>query len=139
MTSLIAALVAIAFVAIPIAIVWKVARRLQQVRREFSDPAKLRRAFAEHAASALRRAGAAPQSVAKLEVLAQQPGLPRRPAMRRPQRHRPTPAPIAGLDTGESFRLSQPPDHGEPHVPFAISNWIAVALFAGAAAYWFLR
>ena len=138
MMSLISALVAIAFVAIPIAIVWKVVRRLQQVRREFSDPARLRRAFAEHAASALRRAGADPQSVAKLEVLTQQPVQPR-PAMRRPQRHRPTPAPIAGLDTGESFRLSQPPDHGEPHAPFAISNWIAVALFAGAAAYWLLR
>jgi|SRR5688572_16182752 len=139
MMSLISALVAIAFVAIPIAIVWKVVRRLQQVRREFSDPARLRRAFAEHAASALRRAGAEPRSVAKLEVLAQQPVLQRRPGMQRPQRHRPTPASIAGLDTGESFRLSQPPDHGEPHAPFAISNWIGVGLLAGAAAWWFLR
>lgn len=139
MTSLIAALIVIAFVAIPIAIVWKVVRRLQQVRREFSDPARLQRAFAEHTASALRRAGAAPQLGAELEVLAQQPGLQRRPAMQRPQGRRPTPAPIAGLDTGESFRLSQPPDHGEPHAPFAISNWIGVALLAGAAAWWFLR
>ena len=40
---------------------------------------------------------------------------------------------------GDSFRLSQPPDQGEPHTPFAISNWFAVALFAGAAAYYFLR
>ena len=38
-----------------------------------------------------------------------------------------------------AFRLSEPPDVGEPHVRAAISNWFAVALFAGAAAYYFLR
>ena len=49
MMSLIATLVTIAFVPVPIVIVWKVARRLQQVRREFSDPARLQRMVAETA------------------------------------------------------------------------------------------
>jgi hypothetical protein len=48
-------------------------------------------------------------------------------------------SPIAGLDLGDRFRLSEPPEIGEPHARVAISNWFAAALFAGAAAYYFLR
>jgi hypothetical protein len=181
--SLVVTLLTIALIAIPIVFVVKIVRRLQRVG--FSDPARLQRAFAESAAAALRRAGAEPQAVAKLEVLGQRPagnraadlhakayesriGLQRKgnyavstrpptpaapapprlledephpqPLRRRPRpRARPTQGPIVGLDMGESFRLSEPPDQGEPHTRVAISNWIAVALFAGAAAYYFLR
>jgi len=56
--------------AIPIAIVVTVFRRIQQVTRRLDDPARLRQAFAESAAAALKRAGADPKAVAKkLEVL----------------------------------------------------------------------
>ena len=147
MTSLIATLIVIAFVAIPIAIVVKVVRRLQQMTRGLSDPARLQRAFAEHAATALRRAGADPQSIAKLDVLRQPPAtdrvvepvraLPRAPRSPRP---RPRPSqPLLGLDMGDSFRLAQPPDQGEPQAPFGISNWVVMALLVGAAAYFLLR
>jgi hypothetical protein len=39
---------------------------------------------------------------------------------------------------GDRFRLSEPPEIGEPYARVAISNWFAVALFAGAAAYYLL-
>jgi hypothetical protein len=185
--SLVVTLLTIALIAIPIVFVVKIVRRVQQMSRRFADPARLQRAFAESAAAALRRAGAEPQAIAKLEVIGQghasdraadlhaktyeariglqrkgsyavptRPPTPAAPEptdlfddgpqpqpqpLRRPPRARARPAqsPIAGLDMGESFRLSEPPDQGEPHARIAISNWFAVALFAGAAAYYFLR
>jgi hypothetical protein len=188
--SLFVTLLTIALIAIPVLFVVKIVRRLQQVGRRFSDPARLQRVFAESAAAALRRAGADSQAVAKIEVLGQRPasdraaalhakayeariGLQRkgayavptqppsvagpepihlfeeepqpRPQLLQPRRRparprvRTTQAPITGLDMGESFRLSEPPEQGEPHVRASISNWFVVALFAGAAAYYFLR
>src|SRR5688572_11765234 len=115
--------------------------------RGLSDPARLQRAFAEHAATALRRAGADPESIAKLEVLRRPPATERvvepvraLPHARRSPRPRPRPAqPSLGLDMGDSFRLSQPPDQGEPQAPFGISNWVVMALLVGAAAYFLLR
>src|SRR5437899_2346892 len=62
-------LIALAAVAIPIIVVAKVVRRVKQVTSRLSDPTRLQRAFAESAAAALRRAGADPKAVAKLEVL----------------------------------------------------------------------
>src|SRR5262245_28710285 len=94
--------------AIPIAIVVTILRRIQQATRRLNDPARLQRAFAESAAAALKRAGADPETVAKLEVLGV-PGPPtatRRVALKRPpppprpQRPR-RPQPVAragGLD-----------------------------------------
>src|SRR5262249_7624116 len=52
-------------VAIPIA----TARRGARVGRRRPPPARLQRAFAESGAAALRRAGADPEAVAKLEVV----------------------------------------------------------------------
>ncbi len=112
MFSLIATLVTIAFVAIPIAIVVTIVRRLARVSQRLRDPTRLQ------------------QAVAKLEVIGM--GAPH--ARARPPTNR-----LGGLDMGDSFRLSEPPDQGEPHARVAISNWFAVALFAGAAAYYFLR
>jgi len=154
-------LLTIAVIAVPIVFIVRIARRLQQVSRGFSDPARLQRVFAESAAAALRRAGADPQAVAKLEGLAQKPSADRvadrniaahearplfeaepRPQvqpLRRPPRLRPTQSASLGLDLGESFRLSEPPEIAEPRSAFALSNWFALVLFAGAAAYHFLR
>jgi type II secretory pathway pseudopilin PulG len=170
--SLIATLITIALIAIPIAVVVSLIRRMGQFTDRLRDPSRHQRVFAEHAAAALRRAGAEPEALAKLERLGRDPakietdlrvaayeariGLqrpaapeparvfddpPRAQALRRPPRPRPRPtqSPSLGLDLGESFRLSEPPEINEPHAPFAISNWLAVALFAGAAAWAFLR
>jgi hypothetical protein len=180
--SLIATLITIALIAIPIAVVVSLIRRMGQFTDRLRDPSRHQRVFAEHAAAALRRAGAEPEALAKLERLGRGPaklerlgrgpakietdlrvaayeariGLqrpaapeparvfddpPRAQALRRPPRPRPRPtqSPSLGLDLGESFRLSEPPEINEPHAPFAISNWLAVALFAGAAAWAFLR
>ena len=157
--SLFVTLLTIAVIAIPIVVVVKIVRRLQRVSRRFSDPARLQRVFAESAAAALRRAGADPEAVARLEVVSAMPTRPRDVAaaepiqrfedelqprlqpLRRPARPRmrPKQSPIAGLDLGESFRLAEPPEQGEPYVRVAISNWFGVALVAGAAAYYFLR
>ena len=59
-------------VAIPIAIVVTIVRRVQQIRVGVSDPRASSSVFAEPAAAALRRAGADPEAVAKLEVLGQE-------------------------------------------------------------------
>jgi len=75
--SLIATLLAIASVAIPIAIVVAIVRRVARVSERLRDPTRLQRAFAESAAAALRRAGADPKAVAKLEVLRPEPTVDR--------------------------------------------------------------
>jgi hypothetical protein len=157
--SLVVTLVTLALIAIPIVFVVKIARRVQQISRRFSDPARLQRAFAESAAVdlhatayeariGLQRKGAyavptrPPGAVAPepIQLFEEEP-QPKPPPLRRPTRLRvrPTQSPIAGLDMGESFRLAEPPDQGEPPVRVAISNWFGVALFAAAAVYYFLR
>src|SRR5262245_8411220 len=52
-----ATLMAIAFVAIPIAIVVAIARRVRRATEHWRDPRRLQQVFAESAAAALRRAG----------------------------------------------------------------------------------
>ncbi len=176
--SLFETLLTIAAVAIPIVIVVKIARRVRQVTRRLSDPTRLQRVFAESAAAALRRAGADPKAIAKLEVLgmgepgvrsevelraavqqaraalrksdAAAPAMPRSPVARletelrsppRPrQHHRAQASHRVGLDMGDRFRLSEPPELNEPHRALRFSaNWIAAAALAGAAAYYLMR
>ncbi|HKA16362.1 MAG TPA: hypothetical protein VKH41_15165 [Myxococcota bacterium] len=163
-------------VAIPIAIAVSIARRVERVARRLSDPARLQRAFAESGAAALRRAGADPEAVAKLEVVGmgavgdhgatdlraaleearaamtapavklrrtalqdppRPPRTPREPRPVRPRRQAPVQQPI-GLDTGDRFRLSEPPDMGEQHGPFN-ANWLALAVAIGAVAYYLMN
>ncbi len=75
---IIVTLMTLAFVAIPIVIVVKIARRVGQVTQRLRDPTRLQQVFAESAAAALRRAGADPKAIAKLEVLGMgRPGQPK--------------------------------------------------------------
>ena len=74
------------------------------------------------------------------------PSLPRRPEPSpRPQRApRPRPsapvAPLGGLDTGDRFRLSEPPDTGESQGPLPFSaSWLALAAVIGAAAWYWMN
>jgi hypothetical protein len=49
-------------------------------------------------------------------------------------------APLGGLDLGDRFRLSEPPDISEPPGPAAFGgSWIAVVALLGAGAWYFLR
>lgn len=190
-------LMTLAALAIPIVIVAKIVRRVRDVSSRLRDPTRLQRVFAESAAAALRRAGADPKAIAKLEVLgmgqsgerggvdlraalqearaalrkpdaaapipsaapppapppslfddalplphAARPRAAPRPAPHRiPRPRRPTPVtPIGGFDMGDRFRLSEPPETGEPHGPLSFNaNWLALAALVGAAAYYLLR
>jgi hypothetical protein len=129
--SLFVTLLTFALIAIPIAVMASLVRRVKQVTRRLDDPARLQQLFAESAVSALRRAGADSQSVARVEpvraVLMQRPSRPRRQApMNRG----------VGLDMGDSFRLSEPPELNEPRGPVSFANWLAVALFAAAVTWY---
>jgi hypothetical protein len=82
---------------------------------------------------ALRASEVAKKPAAHRQVLQRPP---------RPTRRQPTApiAPLGGLETGESFRLSEPPEAGEPHGPFPFSsNWLALAAAIGTAAYYLVR
>jgi hypothetical protein len=195
----IALVITLGVLAIPILIVAKIMRRVREVSGRLSDPTRLQRVFAESAAAALRRAGADPKAVAKLEVIGMgqsgergavdlrdalqearaalrkpDPGEPipsttpipstapprslfddalplppvarpraaPRPAPHRtPRPRRPTPVtPIGGFETGDRFRLSEPPEIREARrrMPFD-ANWLAIAAAIGAAVYYLLR
>jgi hypothetical protein len=69
--SFFATLMVLAALAVPIVFVAKIVRRVREVSQRLQDPTRLQRVFAETAAAALRRAGADPQAVAKVEVLGQ--------------------------------------------------------------------
>jgi len=117
--------------------------------------------FAQSAASALRRAGADPKAVARLEELTRrklrhthEPSAPVAFELPLPQeeplarverlrpRRRPSPpvSPLGGIDLGDRFRLSEPPEISEPHGPVGFNaNWIAFAALLGGAVYYLLR
>jgi hypothetical protein len=144
--------------AIPVFIIVTIVRRLKQFTSRLSDPSRLQKAFAESAAAALRRAGAEPKGIARLEAIAPEPTpaaafdvsepiprpLPRRRTAalhRAPRPRRPInrPEPIS-FEMGDHFRLSVPPDLSEPHGPLPFSpNWLAFAALLGAAAYYWVR
>jgi hypothetical protein len=140
-------------VAIPLAVISAILRRVKQVSSRLGDPTRLQKAFAESAAAALRRAGPDPQSVAQsarfVEPGSTPPKLPvPEPAapprlggsLQRPARPRPGP-PIQrsdriGFEIGDRFRLSEPPEIHEPYRPSFNANWLAFAAAVGAAAYY---
>jgi hypothetical protein len=184
--------------AVPILFVANIVRRVREMSQRLQDPTRLQRVFAETAAAALRRAGADPRAVAKVEVLGQgaadergpdlrdalyearigmrkhgaavpirpaAPAVPEPPSLfedeppppprsapprvalepslhrtPRPRRHQAPVAPLGGFDTGDRFRLSEPPEMNEPHGPLQFNaNWLALAALVGAAAYYLMR
>ncbi len=82
MLSFFATLMVLAALAIPIVFVAKIVRRVREVSQRLQDPTRLQRVFAETAAAALRRAGADPRAVAKVEVLGQGPAEDRAEQLR---------------------------------------------------------
>ena len=71
MFSFFVTLMVLVALAVPILFVANIVRRVRQVSQRLQDPTRLQRVFAETAAAALRRAGADPRAVAKVEVLGQ--------------------------------------------------------------------
>jgi hypothetical protein len=165
-------------IAIPLVVIASILRRAARFTERLRDPTRLQQIFAEHAASALRRAGADPKAIARLEDLTRgklrRPHAPPAPIalgvpmqqetplardhpepievleiarpLRRAERSRPRPhpsaplSPLGGLDLGDRFRLSEPPEISEPHGPIGFNaNWIAFAALLGGAAYYLLR
>ena len=146
--------------AIPVFIIVSIVRQVRKLSNRFSDPTKLQKAFAESAAAALRRAGADPKAIRRLETIvpsAPEPvpavaidvseplpiARPRRTAalQRTPRPRRPMnrPEPIS-FEMGDHFRLSVPPELNEPHGPLPFNpNWLALAALIGAAAYYWVR
>jgi hypothetical protein len=58
----------------------------------------------------------------------------------RPRRQHTPAAPSAGLQMGDRFRLSEPPEISEPHGPLSFNaNWFAAAALVGATAYYLMR
>ena len=150
MFSIVMTLLVLIALAVPILFVAKIVRRVREMSQRLQDPTRLQRVFAESAAAALRRAGADPKAIAKLEVrgmdqsAAQPPELPRplfEAAQRNPRpRRQHRPAPTVGFDMGDRFRLSEPPEISEPRGPLPFSvNWLAAAALVGAAAYHLMR
>jgi hypothetical protein len=106
---------------------------------------RLQELIAEGARQALLRSGADHEAVARVEELLQpktRPPPPRPEPLvpRAPRRMRPAARTVVGLDMGDRFRLSEPPDLGESHGPRAFNaNWLAVAALAFAALYYLVR
>ena len=133
---------------IAVAIAVSIARRVKQLANRLADPARLQRAFGEAAAIALRRAGADPRSVARLETFEREPepsaphrhiGALQRPARPRPRMRMNRSGPI-DFELGDRFRLSEPPENGEPHDLLRFdAGWIAIAVLVGGAAYYLIR
>jgi hypothetical protein len=147
-----ALLVTLAALAIPIAIVAKIVRRVREVTSRLRDPTHLQRVFAQSTAAALRRAGTDPLAVAArveapgaggagdrraadlravLEEARAALPAPARPIeayeaerpLHRPPRPRHDPVtPLGGFEAGDRFRLSEPPELSEPHGPASLSG-----------------
>lgn len=77
MFSFFVTLMVLVALAVPILFVAKIVRRIREMSQRLQDPTRLQRVFAETAAAALRRAGADPKAIAKVEVLGQ--GAPSEP------------------------------------------------------------